>query len=120
MSKQNQTQDQDLLALVAKLTAENDALKAAKQKAPPMSLKVSEKARCISVYGLGRFPINFHASQAVKFLAQSAAVYQFILDNADKLSWGKEGVAADMQAQTKATTLEACRAALGSAATKVA
>ena len=56
----------ELLAFVAKLQAENAALKAAPARA--LTLKVSEKGG-VSVYGLGRFPVTLYAGSWERLLA---------------------------------------------------
>ena len=47
---------------IARLTAENEALKAKAVKRNTISLKVSEKGG-LSVYGLGRFPVTLYMGQ---------------------------------------------------------
>lgn len=61
----------DLQAELARLKAENQALKdkEAKASAPKkISFKVSDKGGC-SVYGLGRFPVTLYASQWDRLLS---------------------------------------------------
>jgi len=50
-----------------------------------VSLKVSEKG-CVSVYGLGRFPVTLYASQWTDLLANKEAILAFIEANRDKVA----------------------------------
>lgn len=68
---------------IARLTAENAALKALAPK--PKGMKVSEKGG-VSIYGLGRFPITLYKSQWVKLLDMADAIRAFIKDNDAKLA----------------------------------
>ncbi len=81
------TNDQ-LLAFVAKLQADNAALKlaaAAPQRA--LTLKVSEKGG-VSVYGLGRFPVTLYAASWERLLdaTQAKTILDFIKANAALVS----------------------------------
>lgn len=79
MNQEAMTMEQELAAL----RAENAKLKAA---APVRGdIKVSPKG-CVSVYGLGRFPITLYASQWENLLNKQEAIKTFILANAEKLS----------------------------------
>jgi hypothetical protein len=73
---------------LALLRAENAKLMAAAQAqaTTKLSLKVSEKG-CISVIGLGRFPLSLYRSQMERFLAfaKTGAIEEFIQANASKL-----------------------------------
>ena len=73
----------DLEAELARLRAENAALKAA--PAARTFIKVSDKG-AVSVYGLGRFPVTLYQEQWLKVLAMGGEIQTFIRDNADKLS----------------------------------
>jgi hypothetical protein len=55
----------DMQAELARLRAENEALK--KTGAKGLSLRVSEKGG-LSVYGLGRFPVTLYKEQWTKLL----------------------------------------------------
>lgn len=71
----------DLSALQAeidRLRADNAALIAAKSKG--LGFKVSEKG-CVSVYGLGRFPVSLYRGQWTKLWEQKAALEAFIEAN---------------------------------------
>ncbi len=73
--------DIDLQQELARLKAENEALK--QQQAPQkgvMSLKVSEKGG-LSVYGLGRFPVTLYKEQWIKLLGMSDEIRTFIEQN---------------------------------------
>ena len=81
------TNDQ-LLAFVAKLQADNAALKlAAAQPHRALTLKVSEKGG-VSVYGLGRFPVTLYAASWERLLdaAQAKTILDFIATNAALVS----------------------------------
>ena len=74
--------EEELKAELAKLKAENEALKARTSKG--ISLKVSEKGG-VSVYGLGRFPITFYQEQWLKLLDMSDEIRAFIEANKSAL-----------------------------------
>lgn len=84
----DEAQDAVLIEL-AKLRAENEALKAAraKQTAPkPLTFKVSAKG-AVSVYGVNaRFPVTMYPDQWVRVLDRGDDIRAFIKANADKLS----------------------------------
>jgi hypothetical protein len=73
----------DLQALVAQLQAENDRLKAARNS--KLSFKVSPKG-CLSVYGLGRFPVSLFLSQWERLFEVIEPLKAFIAENKDKLA----------------------------------
>ena len=50
-----------------------------------MKLKVSEKGG-VSLYGLGRFPVNFYKAQWEKLLGEVDNIRKFLDENADKLA----------------------------------
>lgn len=68
---------------LAKLRAENEALKAKKQGT--VSLKVTEKGG-LSMYGLGRFPVTLYRGQWERLLGHAEQVRAFIEANAGSLS----------------------------------
>jgi hypothetical protein len=72
----------NLEAEVARLRAENEALKNRSERA--LSIKVSEKGG-VSVYGLGRFPVTLYKEQWEKLLAMTDELRKFIHENAAKL-----------------------------------
>ena len=74
--------DEDLQAELARLRAENEALK--NRAVRGTSLKVSEKG-AVSVYGLGRFPVTLYKEQWAKLLAMSDDIKAFIKENDSKL-----------------------------------
>lgn len=74
--------DEDVQAELARLRAENEALK--KTRATPGSMKVSEKG-AVSVYGLGRFPVTLYQEQWLKLLGMTDDIKAFIEANKDKL-----------------------------------
>lgn len=75
----------DLAAEIARLTAENEALKAKQHKAPGLTLKVGNKGG-ISVYGLSRFPITMYLGQMERFLGHSEQIKAFIEAHRSELS----------------------------------
>ena len=76
-----------MLAELAKLRAENDALraKAQKQATARIRLKVSDKG-ALSVYGLGRFPVTLYRGQWERLLSMAGDIQEFILDNSAVLT----------------------------------
>jgi hypothetical protein len=67
---------------LARLRAENEALKARVQKG--VSLRVSEKGG-VSVYGLGRFPVTLYKEQWLKLLDMADEIRAFVRDNESRL-----------------------------------
>ena len=74
--------EEELKAELAKLKAENEALKARTSKG--ISLKVSEKGG-VSVYGMGRFPVTLYKEQCLKLIEMGEDIKRFIAENNDKL-----------------------------------
>jgi len=74
--------DEDVQAELARLRAENEALKQKRNTA--VSMKVSEKGG-VSVYGLGRFPVTLYQEQWTKLLAMAEEIKTFIEENRSKL-----------------------------------
>lgn len=74
--------DEDVQAELARLRAENEALK--QRRTGNISMKVSEKG-AVSVYGLGRFPVTLYQEQWVKLLAAADEIKAFIEDNRAQL-----------------------------------
>ena len=74
--------EEDLKAQLAKLQAENDALK--KSSARGISLKVSQKG-ALSLYGMGRFPVTLYKEQWLKILDMADVVRNFIAENDSQL-----------------------------------
>lgn len=89
------TQEQ-AMALIAKLTAERDALKAASNKRLSMKVTTQRKDEktgkmvgvdgAMSVYGLGRFPVTLYAGQWERLLDASVTIRQFLQDNVHLLA----------------------------------
>lgn len=69
----------ELLAELARLKAENEALKKPAARGS-ITFKVSDKG-AVSVYGLGRFPVTLYKEQWEKLMDKSAELKQFIIDN---------------------------------------
>ena len=78
--------DEALIAELAKLKAENEALKKAGSRG--ISLKVSQKG-AVSLYGMGRFPVTLYKEQWLKILEMGDVLRAFIADNDAQLK-GKE------------------------------
>jgi len=74
--------DEDVQAELARLRAENEALKQKRNTA--VSMKVSEKG-AVSVYGLGRFPVTLYQEQWLKLLALAEDIKVFIEENQGRL-----------------------------------
>lgn len=94
MNAQEQTQVLTLEQQIAKLTAENEALKLRKEKAASdrtsigegLTVKVSEKG-AVSVYGVhSRFPITLYKSQWMRLFSTMAQLRAFIEANDSKLA----------------------------------
>ena len=76
------SEDTDMKAEIARLRAENEALK--KPARGTLSMKVSEKG-ALSVYGMGRFPVTLYKEQWLKLLAISDDIQKFIKENDNRL-----------------------------------
>lgn len=74
--------DEDVGAELARLKAENEALR--KKQNSPVSMKVSEKG-AVSVYGLGRFPVTLYQEQWQKLLGVTDEIKAFIEENRARL-----------------------------------
>lgn len=74
----------ELLAQIAALKAENDALKSSKVERK-LSWKVSEKG-AISIYGFGRFPVTLYFDHLVKLNAAMPEIMKFAESNKANLS----------------------------------
>ncbi|MBI4903535.1 MAG: hypothetical protein HY820_07870 [Acidobacteria bacterium] len=73
----------ELLAELARLKAENEALKKPAARGS-ITFKVSDKG-AVSVYGLGRFPVTLYKEQWEKLLERSEELRKFIADNDSQL-----------------------------------
>lgn len=74
--------EEDVQAELARLRAENEALK--QKRSNSVSIKVSEKG-AVSVYGLGRFPVTLYQEQWQKLLGLADQIKEFIEENRSKL-----------------------------------
>lgn len=74
--------EDDTKAELARLTAENERLKARQSRG--LSLKVSEKGG-LSVYGLGRFPVTLYKEQWTKLLEMADDIRAFLKENDSRL-----------------------------------
>lgn len=81
----------ELEAANATLAAQAATLAAAQTKGRAYSgitLKVSENAKCLSIYGLQSRPVTMYASQFAKVLVTHVdEIKAFIIANADALAW---------------------------------
>ena len=75
--------DDDKDQELARLRAENDALKAS-HRTGALNFRVSEKG-AVSVYGLGRFPVTLYQEQWDKLLAEADQLRAFIEVNRARL-----------------------------------
>lgn len=75
---------EDLKAELARLKAENEALKGKKSSAGTLSMKVSEKG-ALSIYGMGRFPVTLYKEQWLKLLGIADDIKKFIEENDSRL-----------------------------------
>ncbi len=82
MAEENE-QKEDLQKELARLRAENEALKAGR-RAGTLTFRVSEKG-AVSVYGLGRFPVTLYQEQWAKLLAAADEIRAFVDANRDRL-----------------------------------
>jgi len=76
--------ESDVEAELARLRAENEALKAQRRQSGVLTFKVSDKG-AVSVYGLGRFPVTLYQEQWDKLIAGVDELKRFIADNRDRL-----------------------------------
>jgi len=75
---------QDLQAELARLRAENQALK--ERPTQRLHLRVSPKG-CVALAGLGKWPVTLYASQWLAALGMADQIKAFIEANKDKLAW---------------------------------
>ena len=76
------TTDDDMQAELARLRAENEALKTRAGRG--LSLKVSEKGG-VSLYGLRRFPVTFYADEWEKVLGMAEEIRRFVQEHEGEL-----------------------------------
>lgn len=69
---------------LARLRAENEALKKSASRPGKFSLKVSEKGG-VSVYGMGRFPVTLYVEQWETLLNRADEIRAFIEENRSRL-----------------------------------
>jgi len=75
----------DLQAEIARLTAENAALKVKAERATTLSMKVTEKGG-VSLYGLGRFPVTLYKTQWYKLLGAAQGIRDFLKAHESELT----------------------------------
>jgi hypothetical protein len=71
--------DEGLEAELARLRAENEALRARTTR-PGAPIRVSDKGG-VSVYGLGRFPVTLYKEQWLKLLGMADEIRAFIREH---------------------------------------
>ena len=78
--------DETAEAKLARLEAENQALKEQIDRRKPgeLRLKISEKGG-LSVYGLGRFPVTLYKEQWTRLLDHTDELKQFLQDHNHEL-----------------------------------
>jgi hypothetical protein len=74
--------DDDLQSEVARLRAENEALKQGRQR--DLGLKVSTKG-AVSLYGIRRFPVTFYADEWDVILGKAEEIRAFIREHESEL-----------------------------------
>lgn len=74
--------DQNVEAELARLRAENEALRSRVRKGT--SLRVSDKGG-VSVYGLGRFPVTLYKEQWTKLLDMADEIRAFMREHDGQL-----------------------------------
>lgn len=72
----------DMEAELARLRAENEALKARMRRG--IHLRVSDKGG-VSVYGLGRYPVTLYKEQWLRLLDMAEEIRAFIRDHEAQL-----------------------------------
>jgi hypothetical protein len=80
--KEDEMSDDELKAELARLKAENEALKAKEKRGT--YLRVSEKGG-VSLYGMRRFPITFYREEWERILGMADEVRNFISAHASEL-----------------------------------
>lgn len=75
----------EMEAAIAKLQAENEALKQKVNTGGTLTLRVSEKGG-VSLYGMGKFPVTLYAEQWGRVFAHGQQIIDFINANVGKLS----------------------------------
>ena len=77
--------EESIEAKLARLEAENQALKKQVDRKPgELRLKVSEKGG-LSIYGLGRFPVTLYKEQWNRLLEHADEIREFLKNNDQQL-----------------------------------
>lgn len=69
------------------LRAERDGLKAKLAKRQTISFKVSQEKGCVSVYGLGKFPVTLYGGQWERLFAAIDDLKAFIEEHREEMTW---------------------------------
>lgn len=75
----------ELAKEIARLRAENEALKLKAYSAKSLTCKVSTKG-AVSIYGFGRFPVTLYKEQWLRLIDFAPALKSFIEANESQLS----------------------------------
>jgi len=75
---------QDAELELARLRAENDALRKAQTSVRSLSFKIGDKGG-LSVYGLGRFPVTLYKEQWERLLEHKDVILAYIADNGSRM-----------------------------------
>ena len=104
MSNQNQTPATETMEqIIARLTAENQALKGEGNKPHKLTLKVQREERidpttkavkpasgAVSLYGLGRFPVTLYKTQWARLLDAAEQIKAFLADPVNQPGMSQE------------------------------
>jgi hypothetical protein len=82
-----QDQTQSLQAQIEALRLENEKLKAKAMNRQTLTFKISQEKGCLSVYGLGRFPVTLYGGQWLRLAKAIPDLVTFIEDNRDQMTW---------------------------------
>jgi hypothetical protein len=82
-----QSNNSSLEQQLAKLRAENEALKAKMASRQVISFKISEEKGCLSVYGLGRFPVTLYGGQWERLAKAMPQLLEFIEEHREEMTW---------------------------------
>lgn len=82
---------EEMQAEIARIKAENEALKAQTETAKPklkkgLTLKISEKTQCLCLYGLGRFPVSLYKGQWRRLIDFIPRIEEFMKVNDELLA----------------------------------
>lgn len=99
MTDQNNTKVETAEQELARLRQENAQLRASQDNDSP-TIKISEKG-CVSVYGMGRFPVSLYRSKWIKLLGMTDQINAFLEQNKAQLDTVEGQFEAQKQAKKK-------------------